>query len=130
VKIHASLRHQYVVRFHHFFEDEEAYYMLLELAHNKSFSELMKKRKKLTQPEVQYYMWQILDALMYLHGIGVIHRDLKLGNLLLDKVNCGLSLSSSFSLALILFARLRLCTFQMITVPLTIPAVHLICSLF
>jgi serine/threonine protein kinase len=97
--------------------------MLLELAHNKSFSELMKKRKRLTEPEVttryldpprpprfkthgyhfhsqslslslslslesqvQYYMLQILNALVYLHGIGVIHRDLKLGNLLLDKV--------------------------------------------
>jgi polo-like kinase 1 len=30
-------------------------------------------------------MLQILSALEYMHGIGVIHRDLKLGNLLLDK---------------------------------------------
>lgn len=61
--------------------------MLLELAHNRSFSELMKKRKRLTEPEVQLYMQQIVEALIYMHGIGVIHRDLKLGNLLLDKVS-------------------------------------------
>jgi len=53
VKIHSILRHPHVVRFHHFFEDDKAYYMLLELAHNKSFSELMKKRKRLTEPEVR-----------------------------------------------------------------------------
>jgi len=86
VKIHSTLRHANIVRFHHFFEDDDAYYLLLELAHNKSFSELMKKRKRLTEPEVQLYMLQILEALEYMHGIGVIHRDLKLGNLLLDKV--------------------------------------------
>jgi len=53
VKIHSILRHPHVVRFHHFFEDDKAYYILLELAHNKSFSELMKKRKRLTEPEVR-----------------------------------------------------------------------------
>ena len=88
VKIHSMLRHQHVVRFNHFFEDAECYYMLLELCHNKSFSELMKRRKRLTEPEVQYYMSQILAALAYLHSIKVIHRDLKLGNLLLDKNMC------------------------------------------
>jgi polo-like kinase 1 len=86
VKIHSALKHKYIVRFYHFFEDNDCYYMLLELAHNRSFSELMKKRKRLTEPEVQYFMLQIVEALKYMHGIGVIHRDLKLGNLLLDKV--------------------------------------------
>lgn len=85
VKIHSTLKHAYVVRFYHFFEDNECYYMLLELCHNRSFSELMKKRKRLTEPEVQYFFIQIIEALIYMHGIGVIHRDLKLGNLLLDK---------------------------------------------
>lgn len=52
VKIHSALRNGYVVRFHHFFEDPDCYYIILELCHNKSFSELMKKRKRLTEPEV------------------------------------------------------------------------------
>ena len=47
-------------------------------------SELMKRRKKLVEPEVRYYLRQLLEGLHYLHGKGVIHRDLKLGNLFLD----------------------------------------------
>lgn len=45
--------------------------------------ELLKSRKRLTEAEVQYYMWHLLNTLVYLHNHDVIHRDLKLGNILL-----------------------------------------------
>ena len=47
-------------------------------------SELLKKRKKLTEPEVRYYIIQLIGSIKYLHENLVIHRDLKLGNLFLD----------------------------------------------
>ncbi len=47
-------------------------------------SELMKRRKTLIEPEVRYYITQIIDALRFLHDNLVIHRDLKLGNLFID----------------------------------------------
>lgn len=46
--------------------------------------DLLKKRKRLTEPESAFYMLQLIEALKYMHGLRVIHRDLKLGNLLLD----------------------------------------------
>jgi polo-like kinase 1 len=46
--------------------------------------ELHKRRRVLTEPEVRYYLTQILDATEYMHSNAVIHRDLKLGNLFLD----------------------------------------------
>jgi len=47
-------------------------------------SELMKRRKKLSEPEARYYMIQIVESLRYLHNNLVIHRDLKVGNLFID----------------------------------------------
>ena len=48
-------------------------------------NELIKRRKRLTELEVQCYLLQILHALKYLHKNRVIHRDLKLGNLFLSE---------------------------------------------
>ena len=47
-------------------------------------SELMKRRKKVTEPEVRFYILQLTGALRYLHDCNIIHRDLKLGNIFLD----------------------------------------------
>ena len=46
--------------------------------------ELHKRRKALTEPEVRFYMTQIIDACIFLHNKHIIHRDLKLGNLFLN----------------------------------------------
>jgi polo-like kinase 1 len=48
-------------------------------------NELLKRRKKLTELEVQCYAVQIIKALRYLHTHRVIHRDLKLGNLFISE---------------------------------------------
>lgn len=47
-------------------------------------NELLKRRTRLTEPEVLYFMKQVVRGTKYMHGINVIHRDLKLGNLFLD----------------------------------------------
>ena len=47
-------------------------------------SNLLKRRKRLSDLEVRYYLIQLISALQYLHQNLVIHRDLKLGNLFID----------------------------------------------
>jgi polo-like kinase 1 len=47
--------HPNIVKFHHFFEDERNVYMLLELCPNQTLSDLIKKRKTLTEFECRYY---------------------------------------------------------------------------
>jgi len=84
IKIQKSLHHQNIVRFYDVFEDSENVYMIIEICRNNTLVELLKKRKRLTEPEVRFYMLQLIAATIYMHKKHVIHRDLKLGNLLLD----------------------------------------------
>lgn len=46
---------------------------------------MIKRRKRLTEAEAAYFGKQLLKAVQYLHENLVIHRDLKLGNLFLDR---------------------------------------------
>ena len=85
IKIHKSLHHPNIVAFEHYFEDSENVYLLIEICLNQTLNELLKRRKKLTELEVQCYSVQIIKSLKYLHSHRVIHRDLKLGNLFISE---------------------------------------------
>ena len=85
INIHKSLKHPGVVRFENNFEDGRNVYILLELCPNQTLKELVKRRKKLTELEAQYYLGQLIPTLIYLHKSNIIHRDIKLGNLFLGK---------------------------------------------
>ena len=85
IKIHKALHHNNIVHFEHYFEDNDNVFLLLELCSNKSLNELLKRRKVLTELEVQVYVLQIIKALKYLHNHRIIHRDLKLSNLFLSE---------------------------------------------
>lgn len=84
IKIHRTLQHQHIVGFNSFFEDKENVYIVLELCHNHTLSELMRRKKRFSEDEARKYMLQMLDAIHYCHTNAIIHRDLKLGNLFLD----------------------------------------------
>lgn len=84
IHIHKSLNHPNIVGFHSFFDDSSNVYIVLELCRKRSMMEMQKRRKRLTEPEVRFFLHQILVGVEYLHKKNIIHRDLKLGNLFLN----------------------------------------------
>ncbi|XP_022691918.1 serine/threonine-protein kinase PLK2-like [Varroa jacobsoni] len=84
IEIHEPLAHKHVVRFQHFFKDEHNVYIVLEYCPRKSLVHVLKNRKVLTEPEVRYFLAQLVDGVKYIHSQGVMHRDLKLGNMFLS----------------------------------------------
>ncbi|PIK37091.1 hypothetical protein BSL78_26075 [Apostichopus japonicus] len=85
IAVHCQLRHPNIVAFHKHFDDEENFYIILELCSQKSLAQILKLRRCFTEPEVRYFVLQIIDGLRYLHNSCVIHRDLKLGNMFLTE---------------------------------------------
>ncbi|QPG75375.1 hypothetical protein FOA43_002728 [Brettanomyces nanus] len=84
IKIHKSMSHPNIVKFVDCFEDDVNVYILLEICPNHSLMDLLKSRKFVSEPEVRFFMTQIIGAVRYLHGRMVVHRDLKLGNVFFD----------------------------------------------
>ncbi|KAJ7117391.1 kinase-like domain-containing protein [Mycena crocata] len=84
IKIHRSLSHPNIVNFIDCFEGDDNVYMTLELCTSGSLMDLLRRRKRFTEPEARFFMIQLIGACHYMHGQSVIHRDLKLGNLFLD----------------------------------------------
>ncbi|KAI5847372.1 kinase-like domain-containing protein [Morchella snyderi] len=85
IQVHKTMIHPNIVKFIECFEDPDNIYMILELCPNKSLMDMLRARKRFTEPETRFFVLQLLGALKYMHGKRVIHRDLKLGNIFLDE---------------------------------------------
>ncbi|CDH50159.1 protein serine threonine kinase [Lichtheimia corymbifera JMRC:FSU:9682] len=85
INIHRTMNYNGIVRFHSCFEDAHNVYLIVELCDNKTLSELIKRRQRLTEAETRYFLIQVLGACRYMHDNRVIHRDIKLSNVFLDR---------------------------------------------
>ena len=92
IKIHESMKHPNIISFKHYFEDSENVYLLFEFFKNGTLDGLLKRRKRLSELEVQFYILRLIEALKYLHKNKFIHRNLKLVKCLLsDKMELKLT---------------------------------------
>lgn len=85
LQIHSKLAHPNIVEFYRAFSFRQSTYVVLELCENGSLADAIKKRKYFTMPEIRRFMVQTCGAIKYLHQRNIVHRDLKTGNLFLDR---------------------------------------------
>jgi len=82
-RLHIDLDHLNIVKLHDYFVTGSNFYFMLELCSRHSMMELHISRKKISESESRFFLTQIIAGVNYLHDKKIIHRDLKLSNLLL-----------------------------------------------
>ena len=92
IRILQSLNHPNIVKFVDIKKTKKHYYIMMEFCNGGELSKNLEKymtKNGTAFPEelVQHFMRQIIDAFKYIHGKKIIHRDVKLDNILLHFEN-------------------------------------------
>ena len=79
-----KMRHPHVVKLYDVVRTDKHECLVLECLSGGELFDYLVSRQRLADKEAQGFVRQILSAIDYCHSHGIIHRDLKLENLLLD----------------------------------------------
>ena len=85
IRIIQQLHHPNIVQLIDIFKDENNYYVILEFCQNGELFQYIIQHQHLEEKIAVVFIRQILEALKYIHSMGICHRDLKPENLLLDQ---------------------------------------------
>ncbi|XP_075988621.1 uncharacterized protein LOC142984746 isoform X1 [Anticarsia gemmatalis] len=85
IAIMKKLRHPHIVRLYQVMESSHTIYLVTEYAPNGEIFDHLVTRGRMTESEAARSFAQMVAAVGYCHSNGVVHRDLKAENLLLDK---------------------------------------------
>lgn len=83
--IQQMIRHPNITQLLDILETENSYYLVMELCPGGNLMNRIYDKKRLDERETQKYIRQLVLAVEHLHRAGVVHRDLKIENLLLDE---------------------------------------------
>ncbi|CAD8210117.1 unnamed protein product [Paramecium pentaurelia] len=87
IQIMRDLNNQHLMKLYEVYETENSLYMVLELLSGGSLFDLMRDKRSLQLQEVQKILAGLLLGLQEMHQQGIMHRDLKLENILFKQKN-------------------------------------------
>lgn len=86
-----KVNHPNILNMYGYFYDDDYVYLILEYAPGGSLRKIIDSlhdnKKKLSHKQVAKYFYQICQAFSYLHEINIIHRDVKIENILIGVNN-------------------------------------------
>lgn len=84
VGILLRLRHPSVVKLYETFETKRHIMLVMELCAGGDLLNFVRKRKKCEESLAKILFKQIIEGIGYIHSKSILHRDIKLDNILLD----------------------------------------------
>ena len=103
----AQLAHAHIVPIHDVGERDGIAYFVMSLVHGGSLADLLAREPRLPITRVRAILAELADALAFAHLRGVIHRDVKPDNVLIDG-DTGRSMVTDFGIARAIEAGTRL----------------------
>jgi serine/threonine protein kinase len=82
----ASLDHPNIIRAYDIDEADDIHYIVMEYFPGRNLQELVEKEGRIPFPRIVNVLRQIADALGCAHKTGIIHRDVKPGNILVNEL--------------------------------------------
>ncbi len=84
IEVLKMCQHPNIVKLLDLFENLEHYYIVLECMEGKDMFDYLKSRSfQITEERAKELMMQLILAVQYLHSYGIVHRDLKLENIMM-----------------------------------------------
>ncbi len=83
----ASCSHPYVAKYENFFNEGDIYCLVMEYITGQNLWETIEKKGALEESKALLYISQIGSALIEAHSKGLLHRDVKPNNIILNKNN-------------------------------------------
>ena len=81
------LDNEYIIKLYEVYESDQHIYLVLELLNGGELFSKIAKKTRYSEKDACSLMKNLLNALDYLHSKGIMHRDLKLENLILKQAN-------------------------------------------
>lgn len=92
IEIMSCLNHPHIISIYEVFENKDKIVIIMEYASKGELYDYISERRRLSERETRHFFRQIVSAVHYCHKNGVVHRDLKLENILLDD-NCNIKIA-------------------------------------
>jgi serine/threonine protein kinase/tetratricopeptide (TPR) repeat protein len=85
LKLARKISHKNVCRMYHLEKEENVPYITMEYVEGEDLKSVVKRREKIPEEETIQIAKQVCEGLLEAHRLGVIHRDLKPQNIMIDK---------------------------------------------
>lgn len=84
IRILKALNHPHIIKLYEVLEAPRCKYLIMQYSSGGDLCRYVREQRRLPEPEACRLLVQIVSGLQYCHDSGIVHRDVKLDNLLID----------------------------------------------